>query len=121
MRRNTEAAANAARRAAQRAKADEKSKMKGRNKPTRRQKKKQLNIIEDQKPVIRTRIQEEVGWRLCCSHSHGWCELRERGKKYSILKSFVRLLLLLHVSMCGAVYCTLVDNSRQALTGKLLC
>eukprot|EP00775_Hariotina_reticulata_P010913 gene10913-11067_t len=58
-RRQEEMAANAARVAAQRAAAEEKSKMKGRNKPTRRQKKKQLNIIEDKKPVIRAKIQEE--------------------------------------------------------------
>eukprot|EP00878_Enallax_costatus_P006125 GHUV01006421.1.p1 GENE.GHUV01006421.1~~GHUV01006421.1.p1 ORF type:complete len:527 (+),score=156.16 GHUV01006421.1:330-1910(+) len=58
-RRDAEAAANAARSAAQRAKADEKSKMKGRNKPTRRQKKKQMNIIEDKKPIIQAKIQEE--------------------------------------------------------------
>lgn len=62
-RREAEAAANAARVAALRAKAEEKTKMKGRNKPTRRQKKKQMNIIEDKKPVIRAKVQEEVG---CC-------------------------------------------------------
>jgi U3 small nucleolar RNA-associated protein 7 len=59
-RRQEEAAANAARLSAQRAKADDRAKMKGRNKPTRRQKKKQMNIIEDKKPVIRAKIQEEV-------------------------------------------------------------
>ncbi|KAF6265288.1 WD40-repeat-containing domain protein [Scenedesmus sp. NREL 46B-D3] len=58
-RRQEEAAANAARLAAQRGKADDKAKMKGRNKPTRRQKKKQMNIIEDKKPAIRAKIQEE--------------------------------------------------------------
>jgi hypothetical protein len=63
-RRQEEAAANAARLAAQRNKADDKAKMKGRNKPTRRQKKKQMNIIEDKKPVIRAKIQEEVSKQL---------------------------------------------------------
>jgi DNA invertase Pin-like site-specific DNA recombinase len=63
-RRQQESAANAARLAAQRSKADDKAKMKGRNKPTRRQKKKQMNIIEDKKPVIRAKIQEEVSKQL---------------------------------------------------------
>lgn len=58
-RRQEEAAANAARLASQRDKADERAKMKGRNKPTRRQKKKQMNIIEDKKPLLRAKIQEE--------------------------------------------------------------
>lgn len=62
-RRDAEAAANAARLAAQRAKSEERSKMKGKNKPTRRQKKKQMNIIEDKKPMIRSKIQEEVRMR----------------------------------------------------------
>lgn len=71
-RREAEAAANAARLAALRAQSEEKTKMKGRNKPTRRQKKKQMNIIEDKKPVIRAKVQEEVGWDLCHVHSHCW-------------------------------------------------
>jgi type II secretory pathway component HofQ len=60
-RREAEAAANAARLATQRARADERARMKGRNKPTRRQKKKQLNIIEDRMPALRAKLQEEVG------------------------------------------------------------
>ncbi|KAF8069492.1 utp7 [Scenedesmus sp. PABB004] len=58
-RRAAEAAANAARVAAARRAADNKARMKGRNKPTRRQKKKQLNIIEDRKPALRAKLQEE--------------------------------------------------------------
>jgi hypothetical protein len=59
-RRDEEAAANAARRTAAFVKADERTKMKGKNKPTRRQKKKQMNIIEERKPVLRTKLQQEV-------------------------------------------------------------
>lgn len=55
-----EAAANAEAKAAQRARQDEKSRVKGKNKPTRRQRKKQLNIIEDKKPTIKARQAEEV-------------------------------------------------------------
>lgn len=77
-RRDEEAAANAARSAAAAAKADARTKMKGKNKPTRRQKKKQMNIIEDKKPLLQAKIQEEVrravwgrrggvgGWPLMC-------------------------------------------------------
>lgn len=59
-RRDEEAAANAARRAVAFVKADERTKMKGKNKPTRRQKKKQMNIIEERKPALRTKLQQEV-------------------------------------------------------------
>jgi U3 small nucleolar RNA-associated protein 7 len=51
--------ANAARKAVQREKAEEKAKMKGKNKPSRRQRKKQLNIIEDKKPAVLARMREE--------------------------------------------------------------
>lgn len=51
-------AANAARLAGQREKAETKSRVKGKNKPTRRQKKKQQNIIEDKKPKIKAAIRE---------------------------------------------------------------
>jgi hypothetical protein len=60
-RRAEEAAANAARVAAQRAEAEGKTKMKGRNKPTRRQKRRQMNVIEDRKPALRLKVAEEVG------------------------------------------------------------
>lgn len=33
--------------------------MKGRGKPTRRQKRKQQNVIEDKKPALRSKLQEE--------------------------------------------------------------
>lgn len=73
-RRDEEAAANAARRAAAYAKADERTKMKGKNKPTRRQKKKQMNIIEERKPALRTKLQQEVrgGWHTVgCGRNGG--------------------------------------------------
>lgn len=59
-RRDEEAAANAARKAAAAAKVDERTRMKGKNRPTRRQKKKQMNIIEDKKPMLKIKMQEEV-------------------------------------------------------------
>ena len=46
-------AANAVRVSQLRSKGDEKTRVKGKNKPTRRQKKKQQNIIEDKKPKIK--------------------------------------------------------------------
>ena len=64
-RRAEEAAANAGRRKEALDKADERVKMKGKNKPTRRQKKKQMNVIEERKPTIKARQEEEVrvwGW-----------------------------------------------------------
>jgi uncharacterized protein involved in copper resistance len=60
-RRDEEAAANAARSAAAAAKADARTKMKGKNKPTRRQKKKQMNIIEERKPSLKAKLAQEVG------------------------------------------------------------
>ncbi len=36
------------------------AKMKGKNKPSRRHRKKQVNIIEVKKPTIKQKIQEEV-------------------------------------------------------------
>ncbi len=59
-RRGEEEAANAARLAAQRKEADTKTKMKGRNRPTRRHAKKQINIIEEKKPKVQQRMKEEV-------------------------------------------------------------
>lgn len=64
-RRDEEAAANAARSAAAAAKADARTKMKGKNKPTRRQKKKQMNIIEERKPSLKAKLAQEVG---CDTH-----------------------------------------------------
>ena len=62
-RREEEAAANAARKAAAFAKAEARTRMKGKNKPTRRQKKKQMNIIEDKKPSLKLKMAQEVGDR----------------------------------------------------------
>lgn len=59
-RRAAEEAANAARVAAQRAKSEAKVKMKGKNKPSRRHKKKQNNIIEEKKTGVKARMQEQV-------------------------------------------------------------
>jgi U3 small nucleolar RNA-associated protein 7 len=72
-RRAEEAAANAVRRKEALEKADERDKMKGKNKPTRRQKKKQMNIIEERKPTIKARQQEEVRgcWAPCESSMAG--------------------------------------------------
>lgn len=58
-RRAAEEAANAARLAAQRAKSEVKVKMKGKNKPSRRHKKKQGNIIEEKKPQVQARMKEQ--------------------------------------------------------------
>lgn len=43
--------------------------MKGKNKPTRRQKKKQMNIIEDKKPSLKAKMAQEVG----DGHAWSWC------------------------------------------------
>lgn len=93
-RRDEEAAANAARKAAAYAKADDRTKMKGKNKPTRRQKKKQMNIIEDRKPVLRLKLQQEVrgGWGVvvgvCCQALRafyaGVVELGALGRKAAL-------------------------------------
>ncbi|KAL6776988.1 hypothetical protein ACKKBF_B19760 [Auxenochlorella protothecoides x Auxenochlorella symbiontica] len=53
------AAANAAALAAQRAKADAKTPMKGKNKPTRKRRKKQQNVIDDKAPAMRARMAEQ--------------------------------------------------------------
>lgn len=52
-------AANLARLREQRAEAEKRTKMKGKNKPTRRQKKKQQNIIEERRPKIKAAMREE--------------------------------------------------------------
>jgi len=52
-------AANAARLADQRSEAEKKTKMKGKNKPTRRQRKKQQNIIEEKLPKIKAAMREQ--------------------------------------------------------------
>jgi U3 small nucleolar RNA-associated protein 7 len=52
------AAANAAALAAARAKGEARAKMKGKNKPTRRQKKKQFVIVEERKAALRRRLGE---------------------------------------------------------------
>jgi len=51
--------ANRARKKGQQDKADKKTKMKGKNKPTRRQRKKQQNIIEERKPKIKASMRDE--------------------------------------------------------------
>ena len=53
-------AALAARTAARREKNDEKAKMKGKNKPSRRHRKKQSNIIEERKADVQQHMQEEA-------------------------------------------------------------
>ena len=52
-------AANAAREQRRKEKADKKTRMKGKNKPTRRQKKKQQNIIEEKLPKIKAAMREQ--------------------------------------------------------------
>ncbi|PNW74954.1 hypothetical protein CHLRE_12g502800v5 [Chlamydomonas reinhardtii] len=59
-RRRQEEDANAARMAALRREQENKVKMKGKNKPSRRHRKKQSNIIEDRKPTIKERQKEEA-------------------------------------------------------------
>ena len=51
--------ANLARVKEARARAEDKAKMKGKNKPTRRQRRKQANVIEDKKPAVLARMREE--------------------------------------------------------------
>ena len=51
--------ANRARKKGQQDKADKKTKMKGKNKPTRRQRKKQQNIIEERKPKMKASMRDE--------------------------------------------------------------
>lgn len=82
-RKKEEAAANAARLAAERKEAEAKAKMKGKNRPSRRHRKKQTNIIEDRKPAIKQRQQEEVrgggvgsGLRAARGPS-AWCRIGE--------------------------------------------
>ena len=58
-RRAEAAAANAAANAAQREKNEAKKPAKGKNRPSRRQKKKQLNVIEDARPGVRERMREQ--------------------------------------------------------------
>ncbi|GLI58833.1 hypothetical protein VaNZ11_000597 [Volvox africanus] len=62
-RRQEEAAANTARRVAMRREAETKDKMKGKNRPSRRHRKKQNNIIEDRKPAVKERQKEEAARR----------------------------------------------------------
>lgn len=65
----------------------------GKNKPSRRQKKRQLNIIEERKPLIKERMREQVGpgggvqrgssiaWLRCpfkCWHGYAACIQRGR-------------------------------------------
>ncbi|KXZ55840.1 hypothetical protein GPECTOR_2g1391 [Gonium pectorale] len=59
-RRQEEAAANAARLAALRRESETKAKMKGKNRPSRKHRKKQSNIIEDRKPTVKERQKQEA-------------------------------------------------------------
>lgn len=54
------AAANAARLAQQRERSDGRKRMKGKNKPTRRQHRKQMNVVEDRKPAVGKAMQREA-------------------------------------------------------------
>lgn len=56
--------ANRARKKGQLEKAEKRTKMKGKNKPTRRQRKKQQNIIEERKPSIKASIRDEQREKL---------------------------------------------------------
>lgn len=71
-RRDEQAAANAARNAAAFAKAEARTKMKGKNKPTRRQKKKQMNIIDEKKPGLKLKLQQEVRTDWLHDTAAGW-------------------------------------------------
>ncbi|KAK2080015.1 hypothetical protein QBZ16_002410 [Prototheca wickerhamii] len=53
------AEANAARRERERRRTDARTPMKGKNKPSRRQKRKQLNIVEDRKPAVKERMRQQ--------------------------------------------------------------
>lgn len=78
-----EEAANAARRAKQQQKSDMKTKMKGKNKPTRRQKKKQQNIIEERMPKIRAAMKEQG---VAAEHGHQMAK-RKRVEKERIIQN----------------------------------
>ncbi|GIL47302.1 hypothetical protein Vafri_4155 [Volvox africanus] len=62
-RRQDEDAANTARLVAMRREAEAKDKMKGKNRPSRRHRKKQNNVIEDRKPAIKERQKQEAARR----------------------------------------------------------
>ena len=53
------AEANAARLERERRRTDARTPMKGKNKPSRRQKRKQLNIVEDRKPAVKERMRQQ--------------------------------------------------------------
>lgn len=59
----------------QEVRAEARSKMKGKNRPSKRHRKKQTNIIEERKPGVKQRMREQVGVGRqieCC-----WVLLRE--------------------------------------------
>lgn len=62
-----EAAANAARRKEALLSSDNKARMKGKNKPTRRRKKKEMHIIEERKPEMKARMREQG---VSAEHGH---------------------------------------------------
>jgi hypothetical protein len=106
-RRDEEAAANAARRAAAFVKADERTKMKGKNKPTRRQKKKQMNIIEERKPALRTKLQQEVRhWEWWTEPVFGACMLMGSGTNQE------GTLTTCAVLCCAVVFVLLQERER---------
>ena len=80
------AAANLSRRAEAAAKNESKAKMKGKNRPTRRRKKKQDNIIEERKPGVKARMREqgvataEYGWRKQ-QQGQGQAAARQQGQQ----------------------------------------
>lgn len=74
-------AANLARIRQQREKSDAKTKMKGKNKPSRRQRKKQQNIIEEKKPKIKASMREQG---VTAEHGHKKAQEKEEELKKAL-------------------------------------
>ena len=74
-------AANAARIREQREKSEAKTKMKGKNKPTRRQRKKQQNIIEERRPKIKAAMREQG---VTAEHGYKRAVQREEEKRKAL-------------------------------------
>jgi len=81
-------AANEARVDAQVAKNEAKTKKKGKNKPSRRHKKKQVNIIEEKKPGMKQRQREQVDRKKVASDAKA---AKETAKLASVPRSLARM------------------------------
>jgi U3 small nucleolar RNA-associated protein 7 len=82
------AAANRARMRKQREQNESKKKMKGKNRPSRRQKKKQLNIIQDKKPEVKARMREQG----LATAEHGGRNVPEKAAEKEVPENVPRAL-----------------------------